>query len=103
MKESAKGAAIVFYERVVAKECDATYVDMLYNNSNINQPAFGCATSSNMMKQVVDKRQIMDPMLLGKPDAAKAAQVQRNYMKNSALSGEGTDAESTSQLKSSSN
>jgi hypothetical protein len=77
-----KGDSVsLYYERVVARDCDQRYYDNTRNNRSENHEAFGCATVANMVQMVSDKKQFTNPALMELPDAEKAVQGYRAYLK----------------------
>lgn len=88
-KKSMGGNQVVLtYERVSAKDCDPRYIDNSSNYNNLNHASFGCANAANMVQQVSDKRQFVDPALLGYGDGSKAAQTYKDYMTPKEAGGE---------------
>lgn len=71
---------VLFYDRVVARDCDNRYVDNPVNPYNMNHKTFGCSTAVNMVQMVGDKRQFTSPALLDFRDGEKAAQDFDLYM-----------------------
>lgn len=88
---------VLFYDRVVARDCDNRYMDNPINPYNLNHKTFGCSIAVNMVQAVGDKRQFTSPALLDFVDGDKAVQAYENYM----LSNETNDlSESDSSLQS---
>lgn len=81
-EEAAHSGVSLFYERVLARDCENRYINNSINPYNLNHPTFGCSVAANMVQQVTDKRQFVNPNLLDFADGEKAAQNTRNYMKN---------------------
>lgn len=69
----------LIYERVMTKDCDNRYLDNHINPYKLNHQAFGCSVVSNMVSSVSDKRQFVNPELLGYTDGRKASQAYRQY------------------------
>lgn len=65
------------YERVIARDCDNRFVDMLHNPYNLNHPTFGCSLAANIVQHATDKRQFTSPALLSNMDGRRAYHVQR--------------------------
>lgn len=78
--ESSDSVALL-YERVIIRDCEQHFVDNMSGNRSLNHPAFGCATTGNIVQMVADKRQFTNPNLLDFPDAEKANQSYNNYLK----------------------
>jgi hypothetical protein len=79
---SGKGVDLI-YERVLARDCDNRYMDNHINPYNMNHPTFGCSLASNMVQSVSDKKQFVNPSLLGFRDAKKAVHDTRDYYDDS--------------------
>lgn len=76
---SAGGSQVVLiYEKLMARDCDQRYVDRVHNPYNINHEAFGCSVAANMVQMVSDKRQFVNPRLLGYTDGSTAGKVYRD-------------------------
>jgi type IV pilus biogenesis protein CpaD/CtpE len=60
------------YERVVTRDCEQRFVDSHQNHYNVNHKAFGCSIASNMLQQISDKQQILNPRDLDKASAVRA-------------------------------
>lgn len=60
------------YERVVVRDCEQRYVDNRDNFYNLNHPSFGCAVASNMVRQVTNKEEFINPDLSDSPSAVRA-------------------------------
>lgn len=71
---------VLFYDRVVARDCDNRYLDNPINPYNLNHKTFGCSTAVNMVQMVGDKRQFISPALLDFADAEKGIQNVELYM-----------------------
>lgn len=71
----------LIYERVIARDCENHYVSIPFNPFHQNHPAFGCSTASNMVKMVTDRREFINPALLGFYDGRKAVHNVERYLK----------------------
>ena len=69
---SGENAAHLFYERVLARDCENRYIDNHINPYNFNYPTYGCSIASNMVQMVSDKHQFTSPSLLDYQDAEGA-------------------------------
>jgi hypothetical protein len=76
-------SVVLSYERVVVRDCNPHYIDNMSGSRSYNHPSFGCAVAGNMVQMVSDKRQFTNPGLLDFPDAEKAEQNYKNYLKPS--------------------
>lgn len=86
----AKGSVSLYYERVMARDCENRYIDNSINPYNLNHPTFGCSSAANMVQMVSDKRQFVNPDIMTYPDGEKTVQAYRAYQKPSPVaSGEG--------------
>ena len=65
----------LFYERTLARDCNARYIDKGFSLYNTPAPSFGCAISANMVQQVSDKREFTNPNLSDDPSAVGAVNV----------------------------
>ncbi len=80
---SAEGNDVVlYYDRVLARDCDQRFINNSYNPSNEHYSGFGCATAVNTVQMVNDHKQFTNPVLLGPQDASSAARVYRSYVKD---------------------
>ncbi len=79
MKKPVQGKErlVLVYERLYTKRCDPSYVSNHYNFRQLNHPAMGCATATNMLKMIGDPKQVTSPVLSAPADGAKAAEVVR--------------------------
>jgi hypothetical protein len=59
------------YERIVARDCNPSYVDNPHNYYNTNHAAFGCAVSANIVQHVTDKQEFINPSLSDDPSAVR--------------------------------
>jgi len=80
-KASSSSLAMI-YERVLARDCDARYVDNHYNDLNLNHPTFGCAVAVNSLQMVTDRGEFLNPALRDFTDAGKADAAYRAYIRN---------------------
>ncbi len=78
-----KGVDLI-YERVLARDCDNRFMDNHINPYNMSHPTFGCSLASNMVQAVSDKKQFVNPSLLGFRDAKKAIHDTRDYYDDAA-------------------
>ena len=78
--------AALYYERVMARDCENRFIDNTINPYNFNHPTFGCSIASNMVQMVSDRRQFINPALMPLADGAKASQAVKS-IKNRPLSG----------------
>lgn len=83
-----RNTASLFYDRVMARDCDSRYVNNSINPYRLNHPSFGCAISANMVQMVADKRQFVNPTLLDLADGEKLVQAYRAYQMPSPVQGE---------------
>jgi type IV pilus biogenesis protein CpaD/CtpE len=60
------------YERILARDCTKAYVDNSENFYNTNHPSFGCSVAGNMVQQVTDKQEFVNPSLADDPSAVRA-------------------------------
>ncbi len=72
---AAENTVHLIYERVLARDCEHRYIDNHINPYNMPHPTFGCATASNMVRMVTDKRQFINPPLLDYFDAERGVKV----------------------------
>jgi hypothetical protein len=73
------------YQSIVARDCENRYIDNHINPYNLNHPTFGCSIAVNQVQMVSDKRQFIDPQLLGEYDGSKAAQNYDTYQSREAV------------------
>ncbi|TAE34530.1 MAG: hypothetical protein EAZ74_02870 [Alphaproteobacteria bacterium] len=64
----------LIYERVVANDCENRYIANRINPYNLHHPHYGCSIASNMVQMVSDRRQFVNPSLLGFVDGMQAVQ-----------------------------
>jgi hypothetical protein len=67
------------YERIIARDCDNTYIDNRINPYNLNHPALGCSTASNMVQMVTNRQEFVNPDLLGYVDGRSSQRMMRSY------------------------
>lgn len=60
------------YERILARDCNPSYLDDSKNYYEAPHAAFGCAVSANMVQHVSDKQQFVSPNLSDDPLARRA-------------------------------
>ena len=71
---------VLVYEKIIARDCDQRYVDASQNPYNLNHPSFGCSVAGNTVQMVSDKRQLVNPELLGYMDGTQAAKTYGDYL-----------------------
>ncbi len=79
MTEGRANTVALYYERVMTRDCENRYIDNSINPYNLNHPTFGCSVASNMVQQVTEKRQFVNPALVDYVDGEKTVQVYRGY------------------------
>jgi hypothetical protein len=57
------------YERILARDCNQRFADNHRNNWNAPHRAFGCSLSANIVQQVSDKQEFVNPNLTDTPRA----------------------------------
>ena len=70
----------LMYERVIAHDCENSFIDNSINPYNLSHPVHGCSISSNMVQMVTDKRQFVSPELSGFGDAEKVVRGYADYL-----------------------
>ena len=60
------------YERILARDCNQRLEINRQNFYNTNHPSFGCSVSANMVQQVTDKQEFINPNLSDDPSAVRA-------------------------------
>jgi len=60
---------VLVYDKVIARDCEHSFVSNHINPYNLNHPTFGCSNVGNMIQMISDKTQITSPMMLGMQDA----------------------------------
>jgi hypothetical protein len=77
---SPNNTVTLVYERILARDCSARYNDGYHSQYNAYTTSFGCAVSANMVQQVSDKRDFINPNLSDDPSARGAVSAyQRAY------------------------
>ena len=89
--------ALVFMTRVEEKTCDPSYLDSAHNETNQSSPHFGCSASTNMLRMIRDKRQIIAPAQVGNADGEQAVKTVRTYQSEAGTSGDSGGSESALQ------
>ncbi len=64
--------ATLVYERILARDCNPSFVDTKPNFYNAPTPSFGCAVSANIVQHVSDKQEFVNPALSDNPNASGA-------------------------------
>ena len=67
---SADNSVTLIYERILARDCSQRFVDNTHDVYNASHPAFGCSVAANMVQQVSNKREFVNPNLSDTPPAA---------------------------------
>jgi hypothetical protein len=84
--------ATLVYERILARDCNPSFVDNKPNYYNAPTPSFGCAVSANMIQHVSDKQEFVNPALSDKPNATGAVSAyNRAYVARAAKNPDGYD------------
>lgn len=76
---SADSDIVLVYEKISARDCDSSYMDMPINPYNFNAPHFGCAVSANTIRMVSDRSQFYSPAMSGNSDASRAVKTYDHY------------------------
>jgi type IV pilus biogenesis protein CpaD/CtpE len=77
---NAENSVTLFYERILARDCDQRYVDNAHNSYNVTHPHFGCAVSANIVQHATDKQQFVSPNLSEAPSAVRGVNdIKRAY------------------------
>ena len=66
---SPSNTVTLVYERILARDCSVRYVDGYQSQFNAYPPTFGCAVSANMVQQVSDKRDFINPNVSDDPSS----------------------------------
>ncbi|MBV8938729.1 MAG: hypothetical protein JO089_02670 [Alphaproteobacteria bacterium] len=74
-----RNTAALYYERVMARDCEHRFIDNSINPYNLPSPTSGCSIAANMVQMVSDKREFVNPALLDFVDGEKAVQAYRAY------------------------
>ena len=69
----------LIYERVIAHDCENRFIDNRINPYNMHYPTYGCSIASNMVSMVTDRREFVNPALLGPVDGLEATKVMNGY------------------------
>ncbi len=76
---SGNNTVTLVYERILAHDCNPRHTDP-QDYYNADYPAFGCATAANIVQQVSNKQDFVNPRLSDNPSAVAAVNaVQRAY------------------------
>ena len=68
------------YERILARDCNQSYVDNPANYYNTNHPSFGCANAANIVQHVTNKQEFVSPNLSDDPSAVRGVNdIRRAY------------------------
>ncbi len=65
------------YERILARDCNQRYIDNGFSTYNVLPPSVGCSLAANMVQQVSDKREFINPSLTDQPSAVGAISAYR--------------------------
>lgn len=77
---SHRNSVTLKYTSYKARDCDNRYVDNIVNPYNLNHPTFGCSVTANTVQMVTNRKELIDPALMGSADGRKAVQSSDNYM-----------------------
>ena len=69
----------LFFERILARDCQSRYIDPTNNSQNLNSPTFGCSIAANSVQMVTNKRQFTNPAVMGKTESAKPLEAISQY------------------------
>lgn len=69
---SGNNTAMLFYERIVARDCNPRYLDTGTSMYNESAPSFGCSLSANIVQHVSNKRDFINPNISDDPSATAA-------------------------------
>jgi len=75
---SGSGIALI-YEKVLASDCDPSFITNHINPYNLNHPAYGCSIRGNMLQMVSDRKQFTNPAMMGNASGEKAIQAMEGY------------------------
>jgi hypothetical protein len=78
---SGNNTVTLYYERVLARDCENRFVDNSINPYNLAHPTYGCSTATNILQMVTDKRQITSPALLDYHDGERLERMMDGYKK----------------------
>lgn len=70
---------VLVYQHIAVRDCDQRTEYTPYNAYNLSQPNIGCSLATNMANMVRDKRQFINPAMLGLMDASQAAATYGDY------------------------
>jgi hypothetical protein len=76
---SGQNVVTLYYDRVVARDCENRFIDNSVNPYNLTHPTLGCSLASNMVQQITDKRQITSPTLLDYQDGERIERAMDGY------------------------
>jgi hypothetical protein len=71
----------LYYERVLARDCQNRFIHLRGNENNLQSPTIGCSVSANMLQMVSNKKQFLNPSIMSKGDSSKPIQAITNYSK----------------------
>lgn len=74
---SPNNTVTLIYERILARDCNQRYIDNGFSLYNELPPAVGCSLAANMVQQVSDKREFVNPSLAEDPSAVGAVNTYR--------------------------
>jgi len=80
VQSGASNSVEVIFDRISARDCDNRFVSNHINPYNLNHTTYGCSTAMNQAMMVRDKRQFIDPLVLGPYDGFKASQNYDSYL-----------------------
>ncbi len=82
IRNSASGSGVsLIYKKVVARDCDQSFLTNHVNPYNLNHQAYGCSIRGNMLQMVSDREQFTNPKMMGNSSGEKAVQAMDNYRK----------------------
>lgn len=76
---SGDNTVALYYDRVVARDCENRFIDNSVNPYNLTHPTLGCSIASNMVQHITDKRQITSPTLLDYQDGERIERAMDGY------------------------
>jgi hypothetical protein len=80
---SGEYSVALVYERLLARDCRQRFVDNSRNPYNAPHASYGCSIAANMVQQVSNKQQFINPNLTDVPPATNAVQARaRAYIPN---------------------
>lgn len=74
---SPNNTVTLVYERILARDCNQRYIDNGFSMYNVLAPSVGCSVAANMVQQVSDKREFVNPSLAEDPYATGAISTYR--------------------------